>query len=265
MSAHLSDELLAAHLDGTSTPAEREATDAHLAVCARCRDELELAAGARDALRALPQELRPPRDVAASVAAAAAPGDDAREHGSPRWYRAAGVVAIAAAIGLTAVIVPGLGGRTEEDLAGPAASAPEGQQPVGRGTDQAAPTAGAEAVEDTARFGLRSAGDVDDADLRRLLNTAGDGALAESVEGSFGDTAAQDGAVALECLRSAGASPDVRPVRLLDATYRGTRAFVGVFGSPSDDRATLLFVASKEDCRLLASGSNRTGVITATE
>jgi hypothetical protein len=264
MSAHLSDELLAAHLDGTSTPVEREAADAHVAVCARCREELELAAGARDALRALPAELRPPRDVAASVAADAAPGDDARDHGPPRWYRAAGVVAIAAAIGLAAVIVPSLGDRTAQDLAGSAAGGAE-EQTVAPDTAQASATAAAEAVKDAGRVSLRPAGDLDDADLRRLLDTAVDAPLAESVGGSFGDAVAQDGGGALECLRSAGASPHARSVRLLDATYRGTPAFVGIFGTPSDDRATLLFVASKEDCRLLAWGSNRTGVITATE
>ena len=52
-SAH-PDELLAGFVDGTLPAEERASVERHLAECARCAEEVSLAAEARSALRALP-------------------------------------------------------------------------------------------------------------------------------------------------------------------------------------------------------------------
>jgi hypothetical protein len=49
------EELLAGYVDGSATAHERAAVDAHLASCARCREEVDLARGALAALRTLPE------------------------------------------------------------------------------------------------------------------------------------------------------------------------------------------------------------------
>ena len=59
------EELLAPYVDGTATPAERTAVEAHLGSCARCRDEVDLARSAHRALAALP-EVRPTTGVTAA-------------------------------------------------------------------------------------------------------------------------------------------------------------------------------------------------------
>ena len=64
------EELLAVYADGEASDADAAEVEAHLATCARCRDELSLARDAMRALHDLP-ELPSPWVDAGSVAAAA--------------------------------------------------------------------------------------------------------------------------------------------------------------------------------------------------
>jgi hypothetical protein len=273
MSAHLADAMLAAHLDGTLSPAERAAADAHLEVCAQCREELELAGGAREALRALPTELRPPVDVAAAAIREVTGRGATPEAptGPPRWYRAAAIVAVAAAIGLGALVVPKLGGSDEADrtASGGTAAEASAQAPrataalgaeAGSGSTSAQPATGAASVP------FRSVGvDLDDAALSDLLrNPSRTGSLSADSSAAQAVTVQQRGA-ALSCLLSAAGDQldaEMTPVQLVEATYRSTPAFVGVYESASDDRGRLLFVAAQDGCRLLASGSGASGTVT---
>jgi hypothetical protein len=276
MSAHLSDELLAAHADGTLSPIDREAADAHLDVCAQCREELRLAGAGREALRALPSELRPPIDVAARIVGGRRGPETGPEtgresrpsDGAPRWYRAAVIVGVAAAIGLAALIVPNLADSGSEDRGAQDASAPNASAVAG---GDASTGGSGQSSEDTTAsspsLSFASAGRIDDDELGRLLADP-DRPEALAATGSEVKDSAALRSTALGCLRSAAGEAlpaDVVPVRVLDAIYRGTPAVVGVYASTSDDGGTILFVAAHEGCRLLASGSSATGVVTPTE
>lgn len=266
MSEHLPDELLAAHLDGTLSPTEREAADAHLDVCARCRGDLVLAEGARAALRALPAELRPPIDVAAAVTQELAgrgggatttvrsvdgPADRSVAAGPPRWYRAATVAAVAAAIGLAAVIVPNLGGNEQSDRGGtaPAAGgavsgAAEASRTAESGAQEDATAAAPEAFERSER----------DYDVRSLLGLVEESGPAQSVADSAALNSPDTERVA--CARDAGGDAipqEARAVRLIAATYEGTPADIAVFAvGPDESRQILVVAAASRDCRLLA-------------
>lgn len=267
MSAHLSDEILAAHLDGTLSPTEREAADAHLEVCARCREERELAGLGRDALRALSRELRPPVDIAAAVAREIeGPPVVGAPNGAPRWYRAAGIVAAAAAIALLAVVVPNLGGRAPEERSGAAAEAsgPAAAEAIG-GQDAAA--SASETFSAASRVALESAArELDDDDLSLLLTDPE--RLTFSQGSSPAATESTDTGDALACLVTAAgraALSETVPTRVIEANYRGQPALIGLYTSTSDDAGTLLTVAARQGCRLLASGSSATGTVTPSE
>ena len=247
MSAHLQDELLTAALDGTLSAADREAVDAHLEDCAQCRGDLELARGAREALRSLPDEIRPPIDMAAAVAAELAGGGASAgaPTGPPRWYRAAGLVAAAAAIVLGVMIVPRvIGGEPQERNVTAAVGANSGS----------APEAGVSAPPSSKAVFVDSKTDYDEAGLRALLGSTD---LRPAASATAADAAAQltsGGEVALECVRTAaGASipDDAVLVRLIDATFQGTPATIAVFSVP--DGTGLVVAASRQGCWLLAS------------
>ena len=261
MSAHLQDEQLTAELDGTLSGADRAAVDAHLETCVRCRGELELARDASGALRTLPGEIRPPIDVAAAVMSEISGGsreDRARSGPAasqmPRWYRAAGLVAAAAAIVLAVLIVPRVIGHDRQNRAETAAV-----EAGGSGTQESglAPAASGKSalIQD-------AASDFDAASLQGLLadaqqpGTFGSGASATGASDATAPQPSERDVKALDCVRAAGggAIPDgAQIVRLIDATYEGTPATLGVFSLP-DGRGGV-WVAARDDCRLLASAT----------
>src|SRR5438105_5740568 len=49
------EELLAAYVEGSSEPPERQAVESHLDTCAQCRSDVELATSARAAMASLPE------------------------------------------------------------------------------------------------------------------------------------------------------------------------------------------------------------------
>jgi anti-sigma factor RsiW len=68
------DELLAAFVDGTASLPERAEVEAHLSFCPVCREEIELARGARASLRLLAEVEAPELDRTAFGVPAPAPG-----------------------------------------------------------------------------------------------------------------------------------------------------------------------------------------------
>jgi anti-sigma factor RsiW len=250
MSAHLQDELLTAALDGTLSAADREAVDAHLEVCARCRGDLELSRGARTALRSLPDEIRPPIDVAAAVAAEIAGGGGASAGsptGPPRWYRAAGLVAAAAAIVLGVMILPRVTGDEQQDRSNVT-------EAVGAEAGSA-PEAGATAPSIKAALAVeKEATDYDEAGLRGLLENSD---LTPAASATAADSVAQltsGGRVALDCVRAAAGDwipDDAEIVRLIDAKFEGTLATIGVFSVPSGGGGVV--AVTRDHCGLLAS------------
>jgi predicted anti-sigma-YlaC factor YlaD len=260
MSAHLQDEQLTAALDGTLSVPDRAAVDAHLETCARCRGELELARDARGALRSLSDEIRPPIDVAAAVMSEISGGS--RQHRArsgpgasqmPRWYRAAGLVAAAAAIALAVLIVPRVVGNDTQHRAETAAVEAGGSGTQG---GRLAPAAGKSALIEDA------AADFDAASLQGLLDDAvrpgtfGSAASATAATDASAPQPSERDLKALHCVRAAGgdAIPDgAQIVRLIDATYLGTPATLGVYSLP-DGRGGV-WVAARDDCRLLASAT----------
>lgn len=260
MSAHLKDELLTAALDGSLSGTEGEAVDAHLAVCEQCRGDLELARGARGALRSLPNEIRPPIDVAAAVTSELAGGRRegrgaaAAPSGPPRWYRAAGLVAAAAAIVLGVLIVPRLSGDEQQDRTVTAAvgadtgSAPEAGYSAAAGSEAGKLTPVVEG----------SSTDYDAAGLQDLLaETVGSPPESSATTPDATAQLAAQGQRALDCvLTAAGDSipTGARPVRLIDATFQGSPATIGVFSLP--DGGGRAWVAARDDCRLLATATN---------
>jgi hypothetical protein len=257
MSAHLQDEQLTAALDGTLSGPDRAAVDAHLETCARCRGELGLARDARGALRSLPGEIRPPIDVVAAVMSEISGGS--REHRArsgpaasqmPRWYRAAGLVAAAAAIALAVLIVPRVVGNDTQNRAETAAV-----EAGGSGTQESglAPAAGKSAlIEDAAT-------DFDAASLQGLLDDTPKPNTFDSAASATSTGALQPSErdlKALDCVRAAGGdaiAAGAQIVRLIDATYEGTPATLGVYSLP-DGRGGV-WVAARDDCRLLASAT----------
>jgi len=248
MSAHLQDELLTAALDGTLSAADREAVDAHLEVCSQCRGDLELARGARTALRSLPDEMRPPVDVAAAVGAEIAGGGASADAPTapPRWYRAAGLVAAAAAIVLGVMILPRVTGDEPQERNVTAAvgadtgSAPEAGAAPGSSI-KAAPT-----VE-------KQATDYDEAGLRGLLANTDLTPVAPATMDAAAQLAARE-QVAVDCLRMAAGDwiPEgAKFVRLIDADYQGAPATIGVFAVPGGGSGVV--AATRDHCGLLAN------------
>ena len=255
MSTHTPDDLLAAAVDGTLSPADRDVVAAHLRTCARCRDEVASAGRAREALDALPEELTPPIDVAAAVAATIASRPAAgggHTAAAPRWYRAAGLVAAAAAIALAVLVIPDL---TDGDGSSQATDA-LGAAPQELGGS----AAGQDSVTVSGAPALEAVGtDFDQGSLAALAEETRR-ALGESATGAAtpATLAPQPDDGALACLRAGAGdaiAADARAERLLAATFERTPAYVGVFVTgPADDPTQILVVAvATTDCRLLDS------------
>jgi anti-sigma factor RsiW len=250
MSTHPRDDLLAAAVDGTLSPADRREVEAHLRTCSGCRGDVAAAGRARDALGALPDQLVPPVDVAAAVAGAAA-GAGA---GAPqRWYRAAALVAAAAAIALAVLVIPDLtnDGGSQETTAAVGAAPREAGVSAADGSASPVPFAGVPSLE---VVGI----DFDHASLAALAQRGGAAVSTSGEATPQTPVVGMSGEEALACVRAGAAGtipPDARVERLLAATFGGTPAYIGVVApGPADDPAGILVVAVATDgCRLLDS------------
>ena len=243
-------EQLAPYVDGSLTGPERLEVERHLTSCAQCRSEVAVASEARAALRSMP-EVEVPTDL--GVPALEAMGtDEARHPGPPRWVRAMPFVAAAAVVALLAITLPRLGGGTASD------SAADGALPTAPdtrdlrleivSTDFDADSLQAEAQTSAARY----AGDTSDQEAAAASPAA-------ATEGKTAGSARS--AEALRCLRTAFEGFPGDPVRLVEASFEGTPAYLAfVLEGPGADQPAdqmTVWVAARDDCSIVSLTSVR--------
>jgi hypothetical protein len=257
------EEQLSGYVDGTLGTDERAEVDAHLATCATCREEIELSTRALTLLRELP-DVPVPFGTTRPVMAEAG-----KERGSRRrrsWGRgtqwAAGLAAAAALVAVVAVALPRVGEVAQmESAAGGGAQATPTPAP-----GMEAATTGAVPLE------LQPNADYDATKLERLADSsaqrstsettlaapsANDASAAQAKEAS---AAQAEGAAA--CLANPGGlTGRDRLVRLIQATFQGTPAYLGVYqespgaGQPAD--RIVIWVVAKQDCSTLSYSFKR--------
>lgn len=250
-------EHLAPYVDGALNPQERADVDEHLRSCARCRAEVEAAARARAAVRALPET--PVPDIASGFAPerVAALRRVPSGRTTARWARAVPALAAAAVVALVALVAPRIGGD-------------------GGVAERAADVGGAAVTtsEDALRLEIESE-DFDGASLqreaaasaRRLADraSAADGQVGAEASAAVpsADAAREAGpaasARARRCLRSAFTGHPGNLVRIVRASFEGTPAYLGYVlegpGAGQPPRLLSIWVAAVEDCSILSLSS----------
>lgn len=236
------EELLAPYVDGALDASERAAVEAHLAGCAHCRQEVELARRAVEALGALGEE-PVPLGVTAPVLARA------RRRAEPAWRSRRWAVGLAAAAVLAlagALVLP-------QVLRGPVGPRGGAGMEAAQTTDLG-PAEAARALPPLEAWDR----DLDERGARRLALRA---TMAPSP--SLEAVAAAPAEEAFACLTASGAALDDQHVlvRLVSARYLGTPAYLGVFreGPGGDRPATrvVVWVVAQDDCRILTLLSQR--------
>ncbi|MCI0633681.1 MAG: zf-HC2 domain-containing protein [Actinobacteria bacterium] len=251
------EELLAGYVDDTLEPPERAVVDAHLAGCDRCRDEVELASGARMALAAL-EDAPVPYGLTDRVVAEASRSFERRsERKRVVWERLQWAGGLAAAAAIVLVVVLNVGGEQREPTAESAAT----------GATSAVGAAGAE--DATAESGLPPfQGLEDQADVD--YDETGVKALARDTARAIAAEAAPPAALfaspdeALACVTESGGpvdDPNTSLVRLVRAEYEGTPAYLAVFaegpGAQQPASTIVVWIAAEDGCRLLHAASLR--------
>ncbi|MCD6020540.1 MAG: hypothetical protein K0R20_250 [Actinomycetia bacterium] len=232
-------EQLAALMDGTLDERELAGVQAHLDLCATCRQDVDLATHGARAARSLPV-VDPPPDLHRRVVGAGG------GHGTPAWYRWAGAAAAAAAVIAIAIALPNVGSDPDrgevsslagEDSAATVESGPVGGDVVISEEDRDYDAAGLEELARSARASRRDA-----------PNAAGG--------------AGQDATAAVGCVsRAFGDQQAGRLTRLIRARFEGEEAYIAVYlegpgaGEPPDTVA--VWAASTEDCSVLSFASAR--------
>ncbi|MGH2572097.1 MAG: anti-sigma factor family protein [Actinomycetota bacterium] len=241
------EEQLAAYVDGSASPPEREAVEAHLASCALCREELELARSALSALSALP-ELEGPGLAADGLAALRRLPEPIpiRESRARTWQRVAWGAGLAAAAAVAAVFVIMGGflsdGNGDFEAAGRAPTSAAEHPVVQQGGDHTSDSLAA-----LARSLAAEARAADDSGTGTRLREDEAGAPAAAP------------AVAVEeivdCVqRGAGLGPGVQPSYLEEATFQGAPAYIGAFvvpGSEGSPGHLELVAVSRGECQPL--------------
>lgn len=238
------EDLLAGYVDGTLTQDERAGVGAHLSDCAVCREEVELAGRAVTALSALAEE-PVPFGVTGPVLAEARRAAARRQ---PVWhrYRLAAGLAAAACLVLVAVALPQLTGDGSSDTAG--VRAPSAELESG---DDLGVGAGSADVLQTEVLDQN----LDERDVKRIATAAAKLAPATPERDTAAMFAAPDEAIA--CIVASGATIDDRDVlvRMIQARYLGTPAYLGVFhegpGGGQPPQKILVWVVSSADCAIL--------------
>lgn len=246
------EDLLAEYVDGTLPQAERGAVDEHLAVCERCRGEVGIAAQATVSLRSL-QDEPVPVAVTGPIVARVEGEQRRRQDARTRVLRwAVGLAAAAAVFGVFLVARPP-GGDEQADRASVAG---------GLGAEASAVPAAPE--PDAFGPGALEKQDVD-YDPEVLQRLAADTVAAVKGEARAPQAspvlAPEDTEAALTCLlQGAQVGADDTIVRLIEARYEGTPAFLGMFlqgptAGPPDK--VVIWVVAREDCRLLSYTQGR--------
>ncbi len=246
------EELLAGYVDGTLSQSERMIVDEHLAGCALCRGEVALATSARAGLGALAEQPAPAEIAAAVRDAISHPPVKTTVSRMPARYRLPAGLAAAAVVALLVVLLPHLGGssRSTNQLAavGESATTKEGLP--------AQASSGGPQLE-------IQIGDYTTATVARLAQLIPTPRSPQASDSNFGGMAGTDAArqKALSCLQTAFAGIPGDPVRLIQATFQGQPAFIGVFtegpgaGLPAD--TVTVRVASVSSCTVLTFTSSK--------
>jgi hypothetical protein len=243
------EELLAEYVDGTLADDQRAGVDAHLATCARCREEVEAAGLAVSALAALPEEPVPLGVTGPVLTEAEAAGRPAprRRPARERFRWAGGLAAAASLLLVAAVLLPLLATRATKEAA--------------EGGSQRAPTAeaGDAALGATAEAVPMEVLDrvLDDDDLGRLAREAADAAPALPERESTAPLESSDAAIS--CFVENGITMDDRDVlvRAIEAAYQDTPAYIGIFhegpGGGEPPEKIVVWVVSRPDCTFLTA------------
>ncbi len=253
-------EQLADAVDGTLSPAERAALEDHLRSCASCRDEIAVAAAARNALDAMPVPALPVPDLATRftpdrIAALTTASTTPR---SP-WSKVAPALAAAAVIALVALVVPRLGSSSNDENV--AASGPEALElategPVRLQLDETDYDASAVQGFATALTASLTAGAADAAGPAEVGAEASSAGAPNGARFAPGRTR-----MAVACLRKAFPGFPGEIVQVRQTAFEGEPAFLGVvLESPERGMPpTLLsiWVAAIEDCSVLSVASDR--------
>jgi anti-sigma factor RsiW len=278
-------DLLADYVRGALGERERAGVEAHLRRCRRCAGEVALAATSRRALAAMSQEPSPSglHDAAIDEARRGAAttggrvasiengpgGRDAhpRTSRAGRWTQWAAAAGVAAAIALLALTLPRAGnpGTQMAPAAGPALAESggpslrdlrpaSGVQTTNTNYDSGALVSLAAAYVPAAPTGFAASGSQTAA---QAADGASPAALGSTSNGANGFEPALLG-TATKCLSRAFENSVVgRPVRVIEARFEGTPAFVGVYvsgpsASQPPDRVNV-YVAAKAGCTILWS------------
>jgi hypothetical protein len=250
------EELLAAYVDRSLADGTLEAVERHLAECETCREDVRLAEAARERLRELP-------DVDVPAATRHAVGEALDREGSElggagrrdprRWL--AGLAAAAVIVGVIAVALPRL---TSSDSAGTTAEARSEEVP-----NAAMPTPSGSGPPIVERQDI----DYGPADVAALAAdeacATAAGAADEAGAPEQGQARQPPGAEeAIQCVRRwASAAQGATPTRVIEATYQGRPAYLGVArqtppGETSD--RILVWVLARDACELISFTQRRT-------
>jgi predicted anti-sigma-YlaC factor YlaD len=251
------EELLAGYVDGTLEPPERAVVDAHLAGCERCRDEVELASGARMALAAL-QDAPVPYGLSDRVVAEAGRSFERRSERKVVWERLQWAGGLAAAAAIVLVVVLNVGGEQREPTAERAA------------TGATSALGAADAEDATAESGLpafqgledQADVDYDETGVKALARDTARAIAAEEAAPAAALFASPDEALA--CVTDSGGpvdDPNTTLVRLVRAEYEGTPAYLAVFaegpGAQQPASTIVVWIAAEDGCRLIHAASLR--------
>lgn len=248
------EDLLAEYVDGALADDQRAVVDAHLATCARCREEVEAAGRAVSALAALPEE-PVPLGVTAPVVAEAERSRRTSARQRPAWERfqwAGGLAAAAALLLVAVVLLPQLTGRSADDGAAEGGSA---RAPTAEAGDAALG-----ATAETVQLEVLDR-DLDDEDLRRLARDAAEAAPAPPEREAAATL--EPPSAAISCFAENEITIDDGDVlvRALEATYLDRPAYIGVFhegpGGGEPPEKIVVWVVSSPDCTFLTALSQR--------
>jgi hypothetical protein len=254
------EELLAEYVDGSLSDQDRAVVEAHLESCQRCRDEVGLSRGAVSAIRSLP-EVPAPSDLGHSIEQAraespigAGPTAPAGASFAARRYRFLAVAA-AAAVVAAIFILPRI---SSSDQPAPAAAG-----------------ATSEGTKDAAFGGLGSNArslpleiqqiDYSPTSAGMLAKTAADQNPVAAPPPTYGGETQSAGSAealtALSCLRDAFKGFSGEPIRVIQAKFQGSAAYIGVYtegpGGGSAPNTVSVRVAAVNGCSLLSFTSKR--------
>jgi hypothetical protein len=253
------EDLFADYVDGALSDEERAVVDAHLATCAACREDVELARAAVAALSTLEEE-PVPFGVTGPVLAEAGRRFERRR--SALWSRvqwAAGAAAAAALVVLVAVNLD-LGGRDGvDDSAAGGLTATTGAT-AAAGAESAPTMLGAVGLErQDANYdadGVRSlAGETARTQRERAAGATGDGG--GGAADAFVAAVPPRVRTCLEGAQAPNDDPRNPLVRLIEAEYEDAPAYLAVFlespgaGQPPD--AVVVWVVSTTECQIVTA------------